>query len=208
MKKILCLIFFVSFILVGCGSNLKDGLNTQNNIVNNKPRDVIKNIEKIIYHSNQDLCDSIEFTPLLDQEITYNKEIAKDEFVQYLRRTINDYLSNSYISYNDSRCSFSGLFDDKHCEDSAYDYLAEFKDYLDSKFIVLQTDIAPGGGSSLIIVFKNKPDKLFYAWVYGHGNGYFDLRGFQEHLSGEDETSIEDMQHVLVNQICSEDAGI
>ena len=208
MKKILCLIFFVSFILIGCGDNFKKKLNTQSNIVNNESRDIVENIEKVIYHSNQDLCANIKFTPPLDQEIAYNEEIAKDEFVQYLRRAINDYLSSNYISYNDNTCNFSGLLDDKHCEDVAYDDLAEFIDYLDSKFIVLQIDIAPGGGSSLIILFKNKPDKLFYAWVYGHGDGYFDLRGFQEHWSGEIETSIEDIQRIFVNQICSEDVGI
>ncbi len=76
---------------------------------------------------------------------------------------------------------YYGTYQKKHCEDSAYNpmtgpaFFSEDSNFLRSKFIVLQTDIAPGGGESIILMFKDKPDKIFYAWVYNRDN-YYDYR--------------------------------
>lgn len=55
------------------------------------------------------------------------------------------------------------------------------KSYYRSKFVVLSSVDSMAGGQELNILFRDKPDKVFVAWVYHYpGNDYFDLRGFAE----------------------------
>lgn len=64
--------------------------------------------------------------------------------------------------------------------------LADFdKLYYGSKFIVLSLNQNPYGGVNLYLMFQDKPDKVFVAWVYKLGDeedyNEFELRGFWEH---------------------------
>jgi len=56
------------------------------------------------------------------------------------------------------------------------------KDYYKSKFIVWQIDDHAGGGKDITLIFQDKPDRIFHAWVYqlGDESGEYDLRGFWE----------------------------
>jgi hypothetical protein len=42
-------------------------------------------------------------------------------------------------------------------------------DYYKSKFIVCSRDIDPFGGTLITLVFQDRPDKIFVAWVYPEG---------------------------------------
>ncbi len=58
------------------------------------------------------------------------------------------------------------------------DSLDDFKDYLKSRFVLLKAEPSVFGGKVFSIVFQDKPDKLFGAWVYKLSGGSYDLRGF------------------------------
>ncbi len=101
--------------------------------------------------SREELCKIGNFTKPLKQEVDYNSEISKDTSDQYLRLSIDDFLTKNYVTTN---CSYSGQqHDGRHCADGAYDEaMNEYSltridpTYLKSKFIVLSVDQAPGGG--------------------------------------------------------------
>jgi hypothetical protein len=42
-------------------------------------------------------------------------------------------------------------------------------DYYKSKYIVLSRDKNPFGGAFITIIFQDRPDKIFVAWVYPEG---------------------------------------
>jgi len=178
-----------------------------------------------VAHSKTDLCKVGAFFSPLPDEVNFNKEVLQDKFVQYLRASLNNWLSGKYGSATNPKtsyeCPHTGLLDGKQCPDSAFDEgdyengLSKInQDYLKSKFIVLQTDIAPGGGVSIILMFKDKPDKVFYAWVYRYRGvdeviRGFDLRAFNEYdLTGNDAPGVEETQKMFINQLCSDNFGI
>lgn len=154
--------------------------------------------------SVSDLC-RVATAPSQD-ELTYSKQISQDPFVQYLRTAIDTYLDNTY-----THGKYAGLLNGAHSPDNAYNELKQIDgSYLKSKFIVLQTDIAPGGGESIVLLFKDTPDQVFYAWVYDYRNdankndGY-DLRGFIPMTDGPD---IKTTQQTYINQICDPKIGL
>jgi len=188
-----------------------------------------------VAYSKTDLCKEGAFTSPSIQEVNYNKEIAQDKFVQYLRTAINNWLSGRYgsaMNPKSSECSHYGLLDGKQCPDAVYydanydpdgifeegDYDNDLSkiglDYLESKFIILQTDPEPRGGKSIVLMFKNKPDKIFYAWIYGYlGENNkivgFDLRALNEYdLAGNKAPSLGETQKVFINQLCNDSFGI
>jgi hypothetical protein len=72
--------------------------------------------------------------------------------VRYLRRVFDAYLKG----HGD--------------REKEFDALAKWsKDYYQSKFIVCSLDPAAFGGSLITIMFQDRPDKVFQAWVYEKG---------------------------------------
>ena len=164
-------------------------------------------------HTKEELCIIGSFTAPLEQEIKYNDEISKNAFVKYLRRSIDDFINKKYIT---EECPhlYHGLLNEVHCEDSAYSpdagpiLFRENINFLRGKFIILETDIAPGGGMSIVVIFKDKPDEIFYAWVYSDSDVYYDLRGFHEYIGDKETPSMSETQQTAINQLCDEKMGI
>jgi hypothetical protein len=160
------------------------------------------------------LCQTVPFNSPTATETNYNKSISEDPFVQYVRTALNDFLTNGYATCASGTCE-SGLLNDVHYPDGANFELQNISsDYLKSKFIVISTDVAPMGGKSIVLMFKDKPDKVFYAWVYdyrdssGHNQG-FDLRGFLEYdLKSNGAPDIETTQKMFIDQLCNPNFGI
>jgi hypothetical protein len=133
-------------------------------------------------------------------------------------------LDNNYVT---STCSYTGLLNGTHCADFGYDesndtgsaLFSESAGVLGGRFIVLETDPAPGGGESIVLMLKNQPDEIFYAWVYDYTNsdsaatgtitGY-DLRALDQYTSepGSDTPSISETQHAYIDQLCGPNMGI
>src|SRR5680860_629467 len=151
------------------------------------------------------LCQTIPFSSPSEAEVSFNKSILEDSSVQYVRTALDVFLANSYVSCTTDDCA-SGLLNDVHYMDSAnYELQNISSDYLKSKFIILSLDMSPGGGKSIVLMFKDMPDKLFYAWVYdyrdssGHNQG-FDLRGFNEYnLKNNGAPDMETTQKSFIN---------
>ena len=169
-------------------------------------------VSEVIFSTKENLCQLMNFTEPLDQEIKYNEEISQDDFIKYLRKSIDDFVNKEYETGD--ICVYRGLYKGVHCEDSAYNsdtgpaLFTENPSVLRGKFIVLQTDTAPGGGVFIVFLFKNNPSKIYYAWVFGEESGYFDLRGLYEYSQKEGGPSIAEIQKTYINQICNEEIGI
>lgn len=53
--------------------------------------------------------------------------------------------------------------------------------YLSSRFTVYKIEGAPlTGGRQVSILFIDKPDRIFKAWMYLTGDGVYELRGFKD----------------------------
>lgn len=211
MKKYIYILIIIILLITAIFVFFRIKEINKNNNTDTKQSNTIDEINPI-FATKEELCKNKTFTEPLEEEIKYDEEIRSNEFVKYLRRSLDDYSNNEYIPCNDT-CKFYGLYQGQHFEDSAYSTYFKTNiidlEYLKSKFIVLQTDIAPGGGSSILILFKNRPDKVFYAWVYSNDGKYFDLRGFEEYFSDDlTRTDIENIQKVYINQICNEETGL
>jgi len=199
MQKILWVVALALVIpLSGCGYK---------NIEKEPPQKTSPE-EVPVLNARQELCNRINHTDPTAEEVKYNQEIAKDEFAGYLRRALDNFLGEKYINCGGGDdCNNRGLFDNKQYPDSAYQDLQKInREYLSSKFIVLETDIALGGGESVVLLFKDKPDKLFCAWVYDYKNNRgYDLRTFEKCNKGYE---IEKVQKTYINQLCNDEIGI
>ena len=145
-----------------------------------------------VFTTKEELCVTVQFTEPLKQEIDYNEDINKEGYIVYLRETFNEMLINPEIYKSDGLI----LFPDTS--------------YLQSKFIVLNTDYAPGGGYSVVLLFKDKPDRIFYAWVYEfHSTKDYYLRSFKEYDTDENNSpSVGKSQRIFINQICNDEIGL
>ncbi|MCX6717295.1 MAG: hypothetical protein NTU76_01295 [Candidatus Taylorbacteria bacterium] len=158
-----------------------------------------------VYHTKEELCRSLSPQNPLPNELKFKTQIKRDPFIKHLRKVLDAFLNGKTISCQGSSCYSNDIA--YYIESSEID-----AEYLKGQFIVLQTDIAPGGGESIIILFKDKPDQVFYVWVYGGKIGEdYDVRGFNEFgkLSNKrlSDSDIQDAQKTFVNQICSDKFG-
>ena len=62
------------------------------------------------------------------------------------------------------------------------------KDYFKSKFVVYDMNHnSLVGGKEIFIIFREKPDRLFVAWVYRTSEGAYDLRSFWQNQNFDKE---------------------
>lgn len=163
-----------------------------------------------IPHTNDELCKEVPFTAPTKDEIDLEKKVSQNKFVRYLRKSIDAFLNQSYISCEED-CLANELLG-PHYQDSAYDFKLgpafQDTDYIKGRFILLEASGSIGGGMGLFILFKERPDKIFEAWVYGHDDSdKYDLRMFKEHELKEGQ-SMSEIQKAVINQICNQETGI
>jgi hypothetical protein len=90
-----------------------------------------------------------QFTP---EQLEEYYQVYKNADVRYLRIVFNNYLNGSGISQQERQ-----LLD-------KWD-----KRYFRSKFIVMSRDDNTFGGTLITILFQDRPDEVFVAWVYPEG---------------------------------------
>lgn len=156
-------------------------------------------------------------TPQIIKEVP----TTQDKNIQEIKFT-TDQLSQYYASYQDPyvialRTALNGYLDgtnngmdvpetviESSKREGYVDGLSSFsKDYYKGKFIVYAMENSPAGGKDIAIIFQDKPDKLFRAWVYMLGGGSYDLRGFSQDLSytpDKMETLQKQYRFILVNR--------
>jgi len=100
-------------------------------------------------------------------------KIYENPMVKYIRTALNAYLAE------DPQNIISKAVRDKD-EDNNYVYgLDSFdKEYYKSRFVVILKEDFPFGGNQFTIMFQDKPDKFFTAWVYENPDKTYELRGF------------------------------
>jgi hypothetical protein len=100
----------------------------------------------------------VQFTP---EQLEEYYKVYKNADVQYLRTVFDAYLRNG-------------------CRKEECEMLQKWdKDYFRSKFTVMARDQNPFGGTFITILFQDRPDKVFVAWVYPEGAKRTpSLRGF------------------------------
>lgn len=133
---------------------------------------------------------ALELKPLVieQKDLEGYYRVYKNPFVLYLRKALNAYLANDSSEVNISMAAV-----EKGNSDGIISGLDAFeKDYYKSKFIVLSINDSLGGGKDIQMIFQDKPDRIFYAWVYKLAGGNYELRGFnsKEHF---DENEIKEM---------------
>jgi hypothetical protein len=124
------------------------------------------------------ILDSVE-------EVTFNEEQMKtylacytDPCVMHVRKALNGYLAGTNEGMLIPKATIEGIdTPDLKAGLARYD-----RSYYKSKFTVLALNDAITGGVNVRLIFQDKPDKVFVAWVYKTGDGIYDLRGFWEDM--------------------------
>lgn len=100
------------------------------------------------------------------------QEIYSNPYIKHIRTALNGYLDGSNTGAEEAIALDENKSDE--CGLDAFD-----KSYYRSKFLVFDAKDNDYGGVQTWIVFVNKPDTLFWAWVYRlGGDGDYSLRGF------------------------------
>lgn len=119
--------------------------------------------------------------------------VYQDPYVIHLRKALNEYvygtdegveIAETTITASESERTKFGL--------DSFD-----RSYYESKFVVLSINPGSFGGVEVTIMFQDKPDKVFNAWMYRMGTeeeGIYDFRGFWKNpnFSDEDILKIQD----------------
>lgn len=130
-------------------------------------------------------------------------KVYKNPTVLYLRKALNAYLANDSSGIDISNAAVK-----KDTSDGIISGLDSFdKEYYKSKFVVLTINKSISGGVDIQILFQDKPDRIFYAWVYQLADGNFELRAFNSKeeiepkamkaLQVENKIFLKDKEHAL-----------
>jgi len=103
-----------------------------------------------------------------------DEEIYDNSYIKHIRIALNGYLDGSNQGMDDPENVINGSDGLPDCGLNKFD-----KSYYKSKFVVFHVNPNDYGGVQANIVFINKPDTIFWAWVYGlRGGEEYTLRGF------------------------------
>jgi len=132
--------------------------------------------EKAEKLERQKEIDSAEEITLSGEELKQYYASYKDPFALHIRKALNGYLAGT----NEGMESPDFAIEKGDLNGTPYGLAAFDKEYYQSKFVVLAIDDALYGGKDVLIIFQDKPDKIFTAWVYKLSDGEYDFRGFRE----------------------------
>ena len=120
-------------------------------------------------------ASGIEELKFTEEELKWYYSSYKNPYVLHIRKALNGYLSGT----NEGMDTPDLVIKADTSDDGTVGGLSSFgNDYYKSKFIVFAINDSVTGGKTINIVFQDKPDKLFNAWVYKLADGTYDLRGF------------------------------
>lgn len=114
--------------------------------------------------SQQELTDEQKYQAYIDNQPPITEEQAyQHPLVQFIRTSLQEHLNGG------NRGIWEDAITGKWLQDKAQCGLANFdKAYYKSKFIIYSSKSIILGGRVTNIVFIDKPDAIFEAWVYGH----------------------------------------
>jgi len=118
------------------------------------------------------LCSVVlVLTQVLSAQDKANPKIPEGE-AQFTKEQLKDYYlvySNPDVRY--LRTLFDGYLKGSAGTEQEHEYLSKWdKAYFRSKFMVMSRDANAFGGTFITILFQDRPDKVFVAWVYPEGS--------------------------------------
>ncbi len=126
-----------------------------------------------------------------DIENYYN--IYKNPYVIYLRQALNAYLAHD----SSQACIFQGAVDKRVDQGIVTGLDAFSKEYYKSKFVVVTIDDNSENGKDIQIIFQDKPDRIFYAWVGKNPYEEDCLLGFNSKEDFDKEENKENMKKLI-----------
>ena len=146
-------------------------------------------IEQLDKSNSNSRTETKESYPKDKSDINDYLKIYSDPYVLFLRKALNAYLDNTISKVNVAEEAIN-----KDKENGFITGLDSFdKTYFRSKFVVFTINNNIAGGKDVEIIFQEKPDRIFYAWVYQLADGNYELRG----LSSEENVDKEKMSKIL-----------
>ncbi|OGD63069.1 hypothetical protein A3A71_03715 [Candidatus Berkelbacteria bacterium RIFCSPLOWO2_01_FULL_50_28] len=143
----------------------------------------------ILYSPNQasEQNTSVSSAEETFTELDFSAEQLKDYYIVYenpfviaIRTSLNNYLDgNIDTGFGDTTTAIDSSTGD---DGTVYGLDSFDKEYYQSKFIVFARNEYNWGGELINIVFVDKPDKLFTAWMYKGASGY-EMRGFSQNTT-------------------------
>ena len=153
--------------------------------------------ESTAMNEDLDLEPKLELEPIVmnEEELVQYYQAYKDPYVIHLRKSIDGYLNGTNYGMDNPDIVYELEMDDGRISG-----VEPFKEYLESKFIVISIDDGLFGGKIINIMFQDKPDQIFWTWVYKKADGEYDLRGFTNNVNF-DETQIKEFQILFKNYL-------
>jgi len=109
---------------------------------------------------------------------TSEKEFYDNPYIKHLRTAFNGYLEGTNNGVEEGVAEKSKLESELKCGLGSFD-----KSYFKSNFNVIEVERNDYGGIVAYIAFSDKPDRVFWAWIYQYGGGDYTLRGFCEYAA-------------------------
>jgi len=174
MKNKALLLLLGTILLAGLVSLVLSKLHSERAPVVENVEPVIQDQVPEIVEENHPVVEEITFT---DEQLKDYYAVYADPFVLHIRKALNGYLSGT----NEGMEVPDAAIEKHETGNESLAGLASFeRDYYKSKFVVIALEDALMGGKTATIIFQDKPDKVFAAWVYKLGDDQYDLRGFWE----------------------------
>jgi len=121
------------------------------------------------------------------------EEIYNNPYIKHVRTALNGHLDGSNSDAEEVMAL--GENQQSECGLSRFDKL-----YYQSKFFLYDASDNDYGGVQAYVVFVDKPDTLFWAWIYRlGGDGEYSLRGFCK--AGPPDKNKEEFIHVMKSYI-------
>lgn len=147
MRKPKYITIIVIILLIGLGIYFFQSRPEKQKTVNpEKIAEVIKGLES-------------QYPPRIGKNPT-QEEIYNNPYIKRIRLSLNEYLSGSTVGIEDF------AFDQKNADGLQCGLDFFDKSYFKSKFIVLSASDNDYGGVQASIIFIDKPDKIFWVWIY------------------------------------------
>lgn len=161
-----------------------------------------KPVKKAIPTPTPVVVKEIKFTP---EQLTQYYHVYTNPYVLAIRKALNGYLDRTMAGIT---IPSDVVVKSAKSSDGSLEGLDSFsKDYYKSKFIVYTIVDSVTGGKAINIIFQDKPDRIFFTWVYKLADGTYELRGFAQNneftsqdiknINIEYKTLIADKQHSL-----------
>lgn len=165
-------------------------------------RDTSKKTNSNTERAISDSSTAIEEIHFTEDELKQYYSVYENPFVLHIRKALDSYLIGKKEGMNEI------VIKTYKAEDGTVGGLDAFtKDYYKSKFIVFAINNGVAGGKIINIIFQDKRDKLFNAWVYQVADGSYELRGFWQNMTftkqemdkiqKQYKVYLEDKQHAL-----------